>query len=252
MDTLSIKTFGVILMMLCATALAARRNNAFETRWEFWGLLIGGFALLFIIPATTMPINFILAFVFAVIMGALIGPGIKGMMVDYVIRKRLEQQGYTKASLANLPVEEREALVASVVADVNNPAHNNIIQDWNGIIGLAMYGTGAMTLITAIAVVVLDIDFSFLGMGLFVALIGLVVMGLLNTFFFKSPIMRLVGSYIGALIFSLYLLYDFNRLEAAVKTGDTSWETAIGLGISIYLDIINLFMDLLDILSSHN
>jgi FtsH-binding integral membrane protein len=251
MDTLSIKTFGVILMMLCATALAARRNHAHETRWEFWGLLIGGFALLFIIPATTMPINFILAFVFAVIMGALIGPGIKGMMVDYVVRKRLEQQGYTKATLATLPAEEKQVLVEGILADINNPAHKNIIQDWNGIIGLALYGTGGMTLLTAIAVSVLDIDFSFLGMGLFVALLGLVIMSLLNLFFFKSPLMRLIGSYIGALIFSLYLLYDFNRLEAAVASGDTSWETAISLGISIYLDIVNLFMDLLDILSSN-
>lgn len=250
MDTLSIKTFGVILMMLCATALTVRKNHAFETRWEFWGLLIGGLALLFIIPATTMPINFILAFVFAVIMGALIGPGIKGMMMSYVVRKRLEQQGYTKASLAALPAAEHEALAASIMADINNPAHDSIVRDWNSIIGLALYGTGGMTLITAMVVSVLDIDFSFLGFGLFVALAGLIVMGLLNMFFFKSPLMRLFGSYIGAVVFSLYLLYDFNRLEAAVASGDTSWETAINLGISIYLDIINLFMDLLDILSS--
>ena len=250
MDTLSIKTFGVILMMLCATALTVRRNHAFETRWEFWGLLIGAFVLLFVIPVTTMPINFLLALVFAIIMGALIGPGIKGMMMSYVVRKRLEQQGYTKASLKDIPIDEREALAAAVQADINNPAHSSIVQDWNNIIGLALYGTGGMTLITAVAVSILDIDFSFLGFGLFVALAGLIVMGLLNMFFFKSLLMRLVGSYIGAVVFSLYLLYDFNRLEAAVAGGDTSWETAINLGISIYLDIVNLFMDLLDILSS--
>lgn len=62
--------------------------------------------------------------------------------------------------------------------------------------------------------------------------------------------MRLVGAYIGAVIFSLYLLYDFDQLEKSALAGDVSWETAINFAISIYLDIINLFLDLLQILSS--
>ena len=251
MDTLSIKTFGIILMMLIATAFSSKRNHAFESKIEFWGLFIGMIILLFIIPATVMPINLLLAFVFALLMGALIGPGIKGTMMSYVVRKRLMSQGYTKESLKNMPIEEREAMAATIQADINNPAHSSVVQDWNNIVGLALYGTGGMTLVTAIAVSVLDIDFSFLGLGLFVALAGLIVMGLLNVFFFKSPLLRLISSYLGALIFSLYLLYDFNRLEEAVASGDTSWETAIDLAISIYLDIVNLFLDLLDILSSN-
>lgn len=47
----------------------------------------------------------------------------------------------------------------------------------------------------------------------------------------------------GAIIFTLYLLYDFNQLEK--KAGDESWSTAV----NIYLDIINLFFDLLEILA---
>jgi len=31
--------------------------------------------------------------------------------------------------------------------------------------------------------------------------------------------------------------------------GDESWETAIDVAVNIYLDIINLFLDLLEILS---
>jgi Inhibitor of apoptosis-promoting Bax1 len=250
MSILIVKTFAVIVMMLCATALAARRNHDFETKWEFWGLLIGSFALLFIIPGVPMPFNLILALVLAFMMGSLIGPGIKQMMVSFVVRKRLEQQGHTKETLKAMTDEERSALMQQSLASMQTEDHSSITQDWNNILGLAIYGTAAMTLLTATVVFTSGIDFSFLGLGLFVALLGLIVMWLLNFFFFKSPLMRLIGSYIGAVIFSLFLLYDFNQLEAAVALGDTSWETAIDLGISIYLDIINLFMDLLDILSS--
>ncbi len=250
MDILIVKTFGVVVMMLCATALAARRNHSFEVKWEFWGLFISAFVLIFVIPVASMPINIILALALAWIMGALIGPAIKEMMMSYVVRKRLEAMGHTKAMQKALSPEQRAELVAPIVADINHPDHASVVRDWNNILSLALFSTGGMTLATATAVAVLDIDFSFLGMGLFVALLGLVVISLLNVFFFKSPLVRLVGSYIGAVVFSLYLLYDFNRLEAAVAAGDTSWNTAINLGISLYLDIINLFMDLLDILSN--
>ncbi len=250
MSILIVKTFAVIVMMLCATALAARRNHDFETKLEFWGLFIGGLVLLFVIPGTSMPFNIILSLVFAFMMGSLIGPGIKQMMVSFVVRKKLEQQGYTKDSLKALSEEERSKLMQQSVAALDTEDHSSIVKDWNNIIGLALYGTAAMTLLTAVVVFTSGIDFSFLGLILFVGLLGLIVMWLLNYFFFKSPLVRLIGSYIGAVIFSLYLLYDFNQLEAAVALGDTTWETAVNIGISIYLDIINLFMDLLDILSS--
>jgi len=46
------------------------------------------------------------------------------------------------------------------------------------------------------------------------------------------------------------LLYDFNRLEKAIASGDTSWSTAIEIAVNLYLDIINLFLDLLEILAT--
>lgn len=251
MDNLMVKTFGVVVMMLCATALAARRNHSFEAKWEFWGLFITGLVLIFVIPAVSMPINIFLALGLAWIMGALIGPEIKSMMVHYVIRKRLTAMGYDKAKQKALTVTEYNELAAPIMADIQSPDNKSVVQDWNNILALALYSTAGMTLLTALTVAFVDYDFSFLGLGLFVALLGLIVMSLLNRFFFKSPLVRLIGSYIGAVVFSLYLLYDFNRLEEAVALGDTSWETAINIGIGIYLDIINLFMDLLDILSSH-
>lgn len=250
MDSLVFKTFLIVLMMLCTTALAARRNHAFESRVEFWGLFIGMLALLFIIPAVSMPWSFALAFVFAWMMGALVGPGIKGTMMQYVVKQRLKAQGHTKQQLKDMPEAEREALVNAAVTDVNNPEHHSLVQDWNNILTLALVSTGGITLLTAVVVAYVGMDFGFLGLGLFIALLALIIMGLLNMFWFKSPLMRLIGSYIGAVIFSLYLLYDFDRLEDSVAAGDNSWETAINLAISIYLDIVNLFLSLLDILSN--
>ena len=66
-------------------------------------------------------------------------------------------------------------------------------------------------------------------------------------FFLRSKMVSLIRAYIGAVIFTLYLLYDFNQLEK--KAGDESWGTAIDISVNIYLDIINLFLDLLEILA---
>jgi len=40
-------------------------------------------------------------------------------------------------------------------------------------------------------------------------------------------------------------------LEQAVARGDQSWETAIRIAISLYLDIINLFIDFLEAYSQN-
>ncbi|MBX9906992.1 Bax inhibitor-1 family protein [Patescibacteria group bacterium] len=251
MDILAIKTFTIVAVMLGVTAFGSKLNKAFETRWEFWGLFIGSLALLFIIPGFAFPINLILTLIFAVLMGLMIGPAIKGMMISFVVRKRLEAQGYTKARLKEVSVEEQKELVATIQKELSEGnEHASLAQDWNNIMGLAIYSTAAITILAAVIVFFSGIDFSFLGTGLFIALLGLIVVGILNAFFFKSPLMRLVSAYVGAVVFSLYLLYDFNRLREAV--GDTSWETAINIAISIYLDIINLFLDLLQILGDSN
>ena len=48
----------------------------------------------------------------------------------------------------------------------------------------------------------------------------LIVVEILNAFVFKSERRRLLYSYCGVVIFSLYLIYDFNYLEKAIAAGD--------------------------------
>ena len=59
-------------------------------------------------------------------------------------------------------------------------------------------------------------------------------------------------AYFGVLIFTGYLLYDFDMLEKQMNAGDESWSTAIKIAVNLYLDIINLFLDLLQILAESN
>ena len=40
----------------------------------------------------------------------------------------------------------------------------------------------------------------------------------------------------------LLLVYDFNRLEKLVAKGDESWSTAVNIALSLYMDIIFIFM----------
>jgi len=57
-------------------------------------------------------------------------------------------------------------------------------------------------------------------------------------------------AFVGCIIFTGYLLFDFNHLAEAVKyKGYNTWPVAMDFTINIYLDVINLFIKLLDLLS---
>jgi FtsH-binding integral membrane protein len=250
MDTLPVKTFLLVATMLVITAFSSKFNKKFETQIEFWGLFILTLGLVIFIPAFAFPLNVVLTLILAALMGFIIGPGIRSMMLSFVARKRLEAQGYTKVALKEMSAEKRAELVTQIQNEIESGSHEALAVEWNKIVSLALYSTAGITAIAAFVVFGFDFDFSFLGMFLFVALLGLIVVGLLNLFFFKSAFVRLLSAYVGAVVFSLYLLYDFDRLKDAA--GDASWETAVHLATSIYLDIINLFLDLLQILSDSN
>ncbi|WP_404819731.1 Bax inhibitor-1/YccA family protein [Terribacillus saccharophilus] len=84
-------------------------------------------------------------------------------------------------------------------------------------------------------------DFSFLGGFLFVALIALIVTGLIGIFVPYSDATMLAFSGIGSVVFSLYILYDFNQMAR-----DQITEEMIPLmALNLYLDFINLFINLL-------
>lgn len=94
------------------------------------------------------------------------------------------------------------------------------------------------------------IDFSFLRAGLFGALILLIIYGLVRIFFSIPRWIQRLWAFFGIVVFTGYLLYDFHRLSLLSENeAANTWSAAMRISISIYLDIINLFLQLLDLLS---
>lgn len=241
-DILFARTFIIVGGMLMITAIAARINKAFETAKEMWITIVGTFAFLFAIIffADIYPLNLLLVAIFSALIGWEIGPTIEHFGKRFKMRKYLKSRGVVIEKRQKITDEQKKEFEQSF--DVNQYQ-----REWHNVVFQAIFATALATFSTAGIVFLTSIDFSFLGGFLLIALIMLVVMGLLNIFFFRSKIFSLVRAYIGAVIFTLYLIYDFDRLEK--MAGDESWGTAIDIAVNIYLDIINLFLDLLEILA---
>lgn len=110
------------------------------------------------------------------------------------------------------------------------------------IIGTAAGLTGVMFLSLSGYALVSRKDFSFLGGFLFAGLIALLVVSLIGMFF-SFPGMYLAISFVSAMIFSGYILYDTSSI---INGGETNYIMAT---VSLYLDILNLFLALLRIIS---
>jgi FtsH-binding integral membrane protein len=97
------------------------------------------------------------------------------------------------------------------------------------------------------------ISFASLGGFLFIGLTLLILFDFARLLFSFSNRTQLVGAIFGAVLFVFYLIFDFDRLESMQKSGwDNSWSRALDVSVSIYLDIINLFLRILEILSRSN
>ena len=103
-----------------------------------------------------------------------------------------------------------------------------------------------ITFLTAIIGIYSGIDFSSLGYLLIIPLFILVIWNLLNIFINFTSVSKRIMGFFGSIIFIGYLLYDFYRLEQASANGINDWNTAFNIGFSIYLDVINLLLELLE------
>ena len=84
------------------------------------------------------------------------------------------------------------------------------------------------------------------GAFLLIALLGLLLFNLARFFISISrPTVR-AGAIFGAGLFSLFLLYDFNYIKQREDLVSNNWETALEMAFILYLDIINLLLEILD------
>ena len=278
------RTFLILGGMLVITTITSRFNKAYETITEAILTIGGSFLFLFLIMfyADLYPLNLIMVANFSGFIGWSLGPTIAYIGERFKFRKHLRSKSVLSKTVLKNPnrtvIEkifgtnaEKKTIyyyksdpskVFDIMSDEfrklkddfskNVLSHHKYNQEWQNVVFQAMAGTTLAVIVAGTIVAYFSTDFSFLGIFLFTALLALIVVEVLNAFVFKSERRRIMYSYCGVVIFFLYLIYDFNYLEKAIAAGDNSWGTAIKIAVNLYLDIINLFLDLLEILADSN
>lgn len=109
------------------------------------------------------------------------------------------------------------------------------------LVGYAAVGTGVIFFAMGTIAATTKRDFSFMGKFLFVGMIALLVAMIANLFL-QIPALALTISTLVIVVFSLFLLYDLNRI---VRGGETNYVMAT---TGVYLSLLNIFSSLLQIL----
>jgi len=109
------------------------------------------------------------------------------------------------------------------------------------LITIAFGGTATILGVMATIATVSKRDFSGLGSWLFAGVIMLIIASLLATVFHMA-MMTVVISVLAIAIFSAYILYDVQQI---INGGETNYISAT---LNIYLDIYNIFVNLLQLL----
>ena len=120
---------------------------------------------------------------------------------------------------------------------------------YEGIAQKALSLTVLTTLMTGLVAMYSGLDFTWLGQILFISLSILVLLSIIRIFINIGG--RRFTAGFSVFIFTGYLLFDFNRLAKAQEIAvANNWETALNLAINIYLDVINLFVYLVEYMAS--
>ena len=275
------RTFLILGGMLIVTTITSRLNKAYETTLEAVFTIGGTFLFLFMVMiyGDSYPVNLVMVAIFSGFIGWSLGPTIAYIGERFKFRKYLKSKGILSKMVKKNPnatfveklfgANDEKKSIYYYKAEPSKSfdklsdefkklkddfektvlPHDRYNQEWQNVVFQAMTGTTLAVIIAGAIVAYVPTDFSFLGIFLWIALLALIVVEFLNAFIFKSERRRIIYSYCGIVVFSLYLIYDFNYLEKAIAAGDNSWGTAVRIAVNLYLDIINLFLDLLQILA---
>ena len=88
-------------------------------------------------------------------------------------------------------------------------------------------------------------DFSTMGKMLFIGLIVLIVAAVINIFL-HQPLLQLIIASVGAILFSFFILYDTQNIIRG------NIDNEVTAAVSLYIDFLNLFISLLEILGFFN
>ena len=279
-EVLFIKTFCLIGAMLIITSIGAKLNKVYETLAECVITVSGvlGFIILVHIHAHEYPMNLFCLGMVSLFVGWSLGPAITGLGNKFMFRKFLEKIGVetklvkVKTKLSWLSenkikkaqyyykdapekvFEENSSEVRELrrrfEEEVLEHERDQLANRWKNMVTLAIVSTALAVFLTASIVWFSNVDFGFLGGFLTVVLAILALIKLKKSLTPNASIYSLPLIIIGILHAMLLLIYDFNRLEKALAAGDESWSTAVKISLSIYLDIIWLFIQILELLAN--
>lgn len=104
----------------------------------------------------------------------------------------------------------------------------------------ALGTTGLLSVAAAVFARTTGVNLSGMGRGLFFAVLGLVIFGLLQIFIpaLQTSQFELMLSGAGVVIFALFLAFDIQRVQHMSRMG----ADAFLMALSLYLDIFNLFL----------
>ena len=88
-------------------------------------------------------------------------------------------------------------------------------------------------------------DFTTIGKILFITLIVIIVASIINIFW-HQPLLQLIIASIGAVLFSFFILYDTQNIIRG------NIDNEVTAAVALYLDFLNLFISLLEILGFLN
>jgi FtsH-binding integral membrane protein len=279
-EILFFKTFSLVGGMLLITSIGARINKAYETTMEAVLTIGGTFLTLFIVYSLRddFPSNLLALVAFSFCIGWSMGPTITMFGERFKFRKYSQKIG-----LKSKVVEKKKSFWGGKenkrtvfyykdspnkvfeydspeLVKIRNQFKEEVLsidkdpysQKWQNNVFFAMVATTLSVFMTAAIVYFSDTDFGFLGSFLFFALLGLIIVRLLKAWVIKDSSFSMIQTGIGIVIFTFYLIYDFNRLEKAMAQGDESWGTAVDIAVNIYLDIVNLFLLILEAMAENN
>ena len=168
---------------------------------------------------TVNPIAFLVFYIICTIAGTLIARKSDNPIVSFV--------GY---NLVVVPI----GLLVSAMVNAYGGLESTVVSN-------AFLFTLIITGVMIAAAVLYPDFFSKLGGILMASLIGLIVAGVVMAI---MGIDSVIEAYIGAVIFSLYIGFDFWRSQQYEKT----YDNAVDCALDIYLDIINLFIRILQMM----
>lgn len=134
-------------------------------------------------------------------------------------------------------------LMTGLVGVFLGPLLNVALSMRNGaqLVGYAALGTGVIFLAMGAVAQSLKRDLAFMGKFLFVGMIALLV-AIIANMFLQIPALALTISTLVIVVFSLYLVYDLQRI---IRGGETNYVLAT---TGVYLSLLNIFSSLLHIL----